>query len=329
MVKVAINGLGRIGRQVLKIALEKGVNVVAVNDLTDPKTLAHLFKYDSVYGIFNGKISSTEDSLIINGKKIIVLKEKEPEKLPWKRLGVDIVVESTGLFTDRKGAAKHISTGAKRVLISAPAKNPDFTLLIGVNEDKLKKEHKIISVSSCTTNCLAPIVKVLHDNFRIKEGFMTTVHAYTPDQRLHDAPHNDLRRARAAGISLVPTTTGASKSVAEVISELKGRLDGVAIRAPVPCGSIVDFVARVGKEISVAEVNNAVKRASQKIPNVIEYTEEPIVSVDVIGNSHSSIFDASSTMVIGENFVKVLAWYDNEYGYSCRMVDAIRLASKK
>ncbi len=329
MVKVAINGLGRIGRQVLKIALENGVNVAAANDITDPRTLAHLFKYDSVYGVFKGKIGYTEDSLVINGKKIIILKEREPANLPWKKLGVDIVVESTGLFTDRENAVKHLQAGAKRVLISAPAKNPDFTLLIGVNEKELKKEHKIISVSSCTTNCLAPITKVLHDNFKIKEGFMTTVHAYTPDQRLHDAPHRDLRRARAACISLVPTTTGASRSVAEVISELRGKLEGIAIRAPVPCGSIVDFVALVEKKVSVKEVNHAVKRAAQKMPEIIEYTEEPLVSVDVIGNTHSSIFDASSTMVLGGNFVKVLAWYDNEYGYSCRMVDAIKLASKK
>ncbi len=329
MVKIAINGLGRIGRQVLKIALEKGINIVAVNDITDPKTLAHLFKYDSVYGIFKGRISYTEDSLIINYKKILVLKEREPANLPWKKLGVDVVVESTGLFTDRENAAMHLAAGAKRVLISAPAKNPDFSLLIGVNEGKLKSEHKIISVLSCTTNCLAPIVKVLHDNFGIEEGFMTTVHAYTPDQRLHDTPHKDLRRARAACISLVPTTTGASKSVAEAIPELRGKLDGISIRAPVPCGSIVDFVAKVERRVTIQAVNDAVKKASQKIPEVIEYTEEPIVSVDVIGNPHSSIFDAQSTMVIGENFVKVLAWYDNEYGYSCRMVDAIKLASKK
>ena len=241
--KVAINGFGRIGRQVLKICLRNKINVVAVNDVADAKNLAYLLKYDSIYGVHEGNIKTGKDAIIIDGKRIVVLNEKEPEKLPWKLLDVDVVVESTGLFTAREDAIKHIKAGAKKVLISAPAKNPDITLLPGVNNEKLKKEHRIISVGSCTTNCLAPVVKVLHDNFTILKGFMTTVHAYTPDQRLHDSPHRDFRRGRAAAESLVPTTTGASKTVAEVITDLRGKLDGIAIRAPVACGSITDFVA--------------------------------------------------------------------------------------
>ncbi len=324
--KVAINGFGRIGRQVLKICLRNRINVVAVNDVADAKNLAYLLKYDSIYGVHEGDIKTDKDAIIIDGKRIVVLNEKEPEKLPWRLLDVDIVVESTGLFTAREDAMKHIKAGAKKVLISAPAKNPDITLLPGVNNEKLKREHRIISVGSCTTNCLAPVVKVLHDNFTIIKGFMTTVHAYTPDQRLHDSPHRDFRRGRAAAESLVPTTTGASKTVAEVITDLKGKLDGIAIRAPVACGSITDFVAEVKKPVTVEKINEAMKKASQKeMKGILQYTEDSIVSKDIVGNSHSSIFDAQSTMVLGSNLVKVLAWYDNEYGYSCRMVDVIKM----
>lgn len=328
--KVAINGFGRIGRQVLKICLERGINVVAVNDIADAKTLAYLLKYDSVYGVYEGKIKSFDNLIIINGKRILVLNEKEPEKLPWKLLNVDVVIESTGLFTAREDAMKHLKAGAKKILISAPAKNPDITILPGVNNEELKKEHKIISVGSCTTNCLAPVVKILHKNFGIVKGFMTTVHAYTPDQRLHDSPHRDLRRGRAAAESLVPTTTGASRTVAEVIKELKGKLDGIAIRAPVPCGSITDFVAETKKPATVKDVNAAMKKASEKeLKGILQYSEDSIVSRDIIGNPYSSIFDAQSTMVLGNNLVKVLAWYDNEYGYSCRMVDVIKMLDKK
>jgi len=327
--KVAINGFGRIGRQVLKICLRNKINVVAVNDVADAKNLAYLLKYDSIYGVHEGDIKTDKDAIIIDGKRIVVLNEKEPEKLPWRLLDVDVVVESTGLFTAREDAMKHIKAGAKKVLISAPAKNPDITLLPGVNNEKLKKEHRIISVGSCTTNCLAPVVKVLHDNFTIIKGFMTTVHAYTPDQRLHDSPHKDLRRGRAAAESLVPTTTGASKTVAEVITDLKGKLDGIAIRAPVACGSITDFVAEVKKPVTVEKIKEAMKKASEKeMKGILQYTEDSIVSKDIVGNSHSSIFDAQSTMVLGNNLVKVLAWYDNEYGYSCRMVDVIKMLKK-
>ena len=322
--KVAINGFGRIGRQVLKICLRNKINVVAVNDVADAKNLAYLLKYDSIYGVHEGDIKTDKDAIIIDGKRIVVLNEKEPEKLPWRLLDVDVVVESTGLFTAREDAMKHIKAGAKKVLISAPAKNPDITLLPGVNNEKLKKEHRIISVGSCTTNCLAPVVKVLHDNFTIIKGFMTTVHAYTPDQRLHDSPHKDLRRGRAAAESLVPTTTGASKTVAEVITDLKGKLDGIAIRAPVACGSITDFVAEVKKPVTVEKIKEAMKKASEKeMKGILQYTEDSIVSKDIVGNSHSSIFDAQSTMVLGNNLVKVLAWYDNEYGYSCRLADLV------
>ncbi|MFH1248675.1 MAG: type I glyceraldehyde-3-phosphate dehydrogenase [archaeon] len=324
--KVAINGFGRIGRQVFKICIRKGIDVVAINDVADAKTLSYLLKYDSIYGVASRDIKSEENSIIIDGKKFLILNEKDPEQLPWKQLGVDVVVESTGLFTSRDGAIKHINAGAKKVLISAPAKNPDITIVPGVNHKSLKPEHNIISVASCTTNCLAPVVKVLHDNFIIKKGFMTTVHAYTSDQRLHDSPHRDLRRARAACESLIPTTTGASKSVAEVIPDLKGKLDGFSIRAPVPCGSIVDFVAELEKPASIQSINESMKKASETyLRGILEYTQESIVSSDIIGNPHSSIFDALSTMMIGDNFVKILSWYDNEYGYSCRMVDVIKM----
>jgi glyceraldehyde 3-phosphate dehydrogenase len=323
--KVAINGLGRIGRPVLKLCLDKGIKVVAVNDLTDAKTLAHLLKYDSVYGVYNGDIEVGDGCLKVNGRKIIVLAEPDPANLPWKNLGVDVVVESSGAFTDHEGAYKHIAAGAKKVIITAPGKNSDVTLVLGVNDKSLKKEHQIISLASCTTNCLAPVAKVLNDKFGIKKGFMTTVHAYTNDQRILDLPHKDLRRARAAAVNIIPTTSGATKSVAEAIPELKGKLDGLALRVPVACGSVVDFVAELDKNVTAEEINNAMKQAADKeLKGILKYTEQEIVSSDIIGNPHSSIFDSSLTQVLENNFVKVISWYDNEYGYSNRVVDFIK-----
>ena len=328
MVNVAINGFGRIGRSVLKICIEKGIKVVAINDLASIENLVYLLKYDTVYGKYDGQVEFEKDFLNVKGKKIKVLAEKDPEKLPWKELGVDVVVESTGFFTDRESAMKHIKAGAKNVLISAPGKNPDITLVVGVNQDKLKKEHKIISVASCTTNCLAPVAKVLDDEFGIKRGFMTTAHAYTNDQAILDVPHKKPRRGRAAAQNIIPTTSGATEAVAEVIPQLNGKLDGVALRVPVACGSIVDFVAELGKQVTIKDINNAVKKASSgKMKGIIDYSEDELVSSDVIGNFHSSVFDSLSTQVLGEkgNFVKVLIWYDNEFGYSNRMVDVIKL----
>ena len=322
--KVAINGFGRIGRFVLRRALEKGVNVVAVNDLTDIENLVYLLKYDSVHGIYEKPVKIGDGFIEVGGKKIFVYSEKDPEKLPWEKLGIDVVVEATGLFRDRDGASKHLKAGAKKVLISAPVENPDVTIVLGVNEKKLKKSHNIISMASCTTNSLAPIVKILDDKFGIKKGFMTTVHAYTPDQRILDGPHKKFRRGRAAGVNLVPTTSGATTSVMEVIPTLKGKIDGMAIRVPVACGSITDFVATLGKSVTSDEVNKAMKEASRKLKGILEYTEDEIVSSDIIGNSSSSIFDSKLTKANG-NMVKVLSWYDNEYGYSCRMVDLLKL----
>jgi len=329
MVRVAINGFGRIGRQVLQAGIDTpGIEWVAINDITDTKTLAHLLKYDSVQQVKNVKTVEAKDNmLVVNGKEIKVVSEKDPEKLPWKALKVDVVVESTGFFTERAGAEKHLKAGAKKVIISAPAKNPDITLVKGVNEHKYdKSKHNIISNASCTTNCLAPMVKVLFDNFGIEHGFMTTCHAYTADQRLVDAPHKDLRRARAAALNIIPTTTGAAKTVAEVIPELKGKLDGVALRVPVPCGSITDFVAKLKKKTTIQEINNLFKNvANNELKGIIRYTEDPIVSSDIVHDSNSCIFDAPSTMIIDGDFVKILGWYDNEWGYSCRMVDIIKL----
>ena len=334
-IKVAINGFGRIGRMVLKAGLnDKNIQFVAVNDLTDNKTLAHLFKYDSAQGRFNGTVEATDSELIINGKKIRVIAEKDPTKLPWKEMKVDVVVESTGFFTTRKGAAQHLTAGAKKVLVSAPCKcdpgeEPVHTLVMGVNDSKYKGE-KIVSNASCTTNCAAPMAKVLNDNFGIVRGFLTTVHAYTADQRLVDAPHKDLRRARAAAVNIVPTTTGAAQSVAETIPELKGKMDGIAIRVPVPTGSITDWTFELKKAATKEEINKLFKEAAKKeLKGVLEYTEEPIVSSDIIGNPHSVIFDALSTNVIDGKLIKVLGWYDNEYGYSCRMVDMIKVMMKK
>lgn len=322
--KIAINGLGRIGRVVLKIAIEKGLNVVAVNDLVDIKTLCYFMKYDSVYGPYKENIETGDGFIKINGKKILVFNEKEPEKLPWKDLGIDVVIESTGIFTDKAGCMKHINAGAKKVVLSAPGENMDITIVPGVNSDMLTKEHKIISMASCTTNCLAPIVKVLHENLKIQQGYMTTCHAYTNDQRIVDSPHKKLRRGRAGAVNIIPTSTGAAKSVGEVIPSLKGKLDGLSLRVPVPCGSIVDFVCNVSKATTKEEVNNMIKKASlNELKGILLYTEDEICSTDVIQNPHSSVFDSKLTQVSG-NMVKVLSWYDNEYGYSNRLVDFVK-----
>ncbi len=325
-VKVAINGFGRIGRLVFRAALgDADVEFVGINDITDPKTLAHLLRYDSVHGIFDAQVDHTQDSIVVNGNKVEVTAIRDPAQLPWKDLDVDVVVESTGLFRDRANASKHLQAGAKKVIITAPAKEPDVTIVLGVNQDTYDPaEHHIISNASCTTNCLAPVVKVLDDKFGIVKGFMTTVHAYTTDQRLLDLPHKDLRRARAAGLSMVPTTTGAAVAVGLVLPHLKGKLDGMAIRVPTPDVSLVDLVAQISGETSVEEVNGALKAAAQdELNGILQYCEEPLVSVDLTGNSHSSILDALSTNVIGD-MVKVLSWYDNEWGYANRVYDLVK-----
>jgi len=322
--RVAINGFGRIGRAIFKIGLEKGVNFVAINDLTDPKTLAYLLQRDTAYGAYDKKVEAGKDFIKINGKKIPIFSEKDPSKLPWGRLKVDVVLESTGIFKDHEKASMHITAGAKKVLISAPSKDPDITVVVGVNEDKIKKNHKIISVASCTTNCLAPVAKVLNDKFGIKRGFMTTIHGYTASQNLMDAPHKKLRRGRAAAQNIVPTTSGATTATSTVIPELKGKLDGLAMRVPVICGSIVDFVVELNKKVSAEQVNLALKTAAKgKMKGVLDYSEEELVSSDIIQNSHSSIVDGLSTQVMG-NLVKVLSWYDNEWGYSSRMIDMLK-----
>ncbi len=330
MLKIAINGLGRIGRQVLKIALERKLNIVAINDITDPRNLAYLLKYDSVYGFYNKKVEAGKDFIKIGNNKIEVLSEKDPEKLPWKEMKVDIVIESSGFFTSKELAVKHLKAGAKKVIVTAPCKNADITIVPGVNNEMLKNQQ-IISVASCTTNCLAPIVKVLHDNFIINKGLMTTVHAYTADQKLQDAPHKELRRGRAAAENIVPTTTGASISVTEAIPELKGKLDGLAIRVPVVCGSITDITVELERNTTINEVNNVLKKsANGKLKGILQYSEDELVSRDIIGNSHSSIIDSLSTNVIGDgigkgNLVKVVSWYDNEFGYSNRVIDVVRM----
>ncbi|MDX9858378.1 MAG: type I glyceraldehyde-3-phosphate dehydrogenase [candidate division Zixibacteria bacterium] len=325
--KVGINGFGRIGRIVLRAARKSSIEFVGINDITDAHTLAHLLKYDSIHGRFPGQVSVEGDKLVVDGKKIPVFAERDPGKLPWSKVGADVVLECTGLFRKKEEAAKHISAGAKKVLISAPAKGHDGTFLIGVNSDQYdKNKHHVISIGSCTTNCLAPVTKVLHDNFKIVKGFMTTIHSYTADQRLQDAPHKDLRRARAAALSMVPTSTGAAKAIAEVIPEMKGRLDGIAIRVPTPDASVVDLAVVVEKETTRDEVNAAMKKAAASGPlaQTLEYCEDPIVSTDVIGNPAGSIFDAELTAVHG-NLVKVYSWYDNEYGFCCRMVDMMEM----
>jgi glyceraldehyde 3-phosphate dehydrogenase len=323
--RVAINGFGRIGISVFKICLDRKVNVVAVNDLCGANTLAHLMKYDSVYGKLDKEVSYGKDYLKIGNKKIKVLNESEPGKLPWKKLKIDVVVECTGKFRERKEALRHVNAGAKKVLISAPGKKADVTIVPGVNLEDLKKKHKIISVASCTTNALAPVVKVLNDKFGIVKGFMTTVHAYTSSQYLIDGPNEKLRRGRAAAVNIVPTTSGATKAVVEVIPELRNKLDGLAMRVPVSCGSIVDFVGVLEKNTDVKRINEEFKRAAKKeMKGIIEFSEDELVSSDIIGNSHSSIVSGVDTQVLKNNLVKVLAWYDNEYGYSCRMVDVIK-----
>ncbi len=327
MVRVAINGFGRIGRMVLRAGInDKKVEFVAVNDLTDPSTLAHLLKYDSVYRKFPGEIKQVDGSLIVSGKKVKVFAERDPAKLPWRELKIDVVVESTGFFTKKADAMKHITAGAKKVLISAPSDDSDLTIVRGVSSKFYdKKKHNIVSNGSCTTNSIVPLAWVLHQNFRIKRGFMTTIHSYTNDQSLQDAPHRDLRRARAAALSIIPTTTGAAKTVGVVIPELKGKVDGIAIRVPTPVGSITDFVCEVEKDTTAEEVNLAVKKASSGyMKGIIEYVDEPIVSADIIGNPHSTIFDAQLTKVADKRMVKVFAWYDNEWGFSNRMIEVIK-----
>lgn len=327
-IRVAINGFGRIGRLVFRAALKdeealQKLDFVAFNDITDAKTLAHLLKYDSVHRTLPNKVEVKDSAIVVDGKEIKVLSEKDPANLPWKDLGVDVVVEATGKFTDREGASKHLSAGAKKVIITAPAKGEDITVVLGVNDDKYDPaNHHIISNASCTTNCLAPVCKVLLENFGIRRGFMTTVHAYTNDQRVLDLEHRDLRRARAAALSLIPTTTGAARAIHLVIPELKGKMDGIAVRAPVPDVSMLDLVVETEKETSVEEVNAAFKRAAEgPLGKYLEYCDEPLVSSDFIGSPKSAIFDAVSTAVIGGNLVKVFAWYDNEWGYSCRTVE--------
>jgi glyceraldehyde 3-phosphate dehydrogenase len=328
MIKVAINGFGRIGRMVFRAGQNEGIDFVAINDLTDTKTLAHLLKYDSAHGKLNSKVTYDENNLYIDGKQLKVFKEKDPLNLPWKDLGIDVVVESTGFFLSKEKASLHIKAGAKKVILSAPAKDKEIlTIVKGVNEHQYNGEE-IVSNASCTTNCLAPLVKVLDDNFGVEKGFMTTVHAYTADQRLVDGPHSDLRRARSAAQNIVPTTTGAAKAVSEVIPHLKGKLDGMALRVPVQDGSITDFNCILKKEVTIEQINELFKSAaSHHLKGVLEYCEDPIVSSDIIGNPNSSIFDSESTMVMG-NFVKVVSWYDNEWGYSNRMIDLIKIVTK-
>ena len=332
--KVGINGFGRIGRLALKAIIQRcggKAEVAAVNDLTDAKTNAHLFKYDSNYGIYPGKVEAKDDGIVIDGKRIKVLAEREPAKIPWRDYGVDIVIESTGLFTQASKAAAHLQGGAKKVIISAPAQEEDISIVLGVNEEKYDPaKHRIISNGSCTTNCIAPVVKVLHQNFGIVHGLMTTVHAYTNDQKILDVFHRDLRRARSAGTNIIPTTTGAAKVVGVVIPELQGKLDGIALRVPVSVVSIVDFVADLKKRASDQEINEAFRKvADGELKGILEYCDQPLVSSDFKGNPASSIFDALSTMVIDGNLIKVLAWYDNEWGYSCRLADLVAYIAKK
>ena len=327
-VRVGINGFGRIGRLVVRAALRQGADIefVGVNDLTDARTLGHLFKYDSVHGVFPGVVEIQEDALVIDGRRVRVTAETDPAVLPWKDLGADVVIESTGRFTERAAAAKHLEAGAQKVIISAPAKNPDVTICLGVNDEMYDRaRHDVISNASCTTNCLAPMAKVLVDNFGVERGFMTTIHAYTNDQKVLDFPHKDLRRARAAAASIIPTTTGAARAVALVIPELEGRLDGFAMRVPTPDGSATDLVVELQTEVTAEDVNAAMKAAagSERMKGILQYQEDPIVSIDVVGNSHSSIFDPALTMAKG-TMVKVVSWYDNEWGYSCRVVDLVQ-----
>lgn len=329
VIKVAINGFGRIGRQVLQAGInDSKIKFVAVNDLTKPEILAYLLKHDSVYGKFPGKIKHTEDSIIVDGKKLKCFSEKDPSYLPWDELNIDVVVESTGFFTKREGAQKHLTAGAKKVLITAPAKNPDITIVKGVNEHSYnKKKHNIISNASCTTNALAPVCKVIDDNFKIKKGYMITVHSYTASQKIVDGVDGkDVRRGRAAAVNIIPTTTGATKALAEVMPKLKNKLDGFAWRVPIVCGSIINLVVEVDKKTSVEKINWLFKEVSKNhLKKIIEYSEEPLVSTDILQNSHSAIFDSLMTKVIDGKLVNVSAFYDNEWGYSCRIIDLIKL----
>jgi glyceraldehyde 3-phosphate dehydrogenase len=332
--RIGINGFGRIGRltfRSIKQYHDGELEVVAINDLTDPKTNAHLLKWDSTYGLYPGQVAATEDSITVDGKQVKVLAERDPAKIPWQDYSADIVIESTGLFTDATKAAAHLSGGAKRVIISAPAKNEDVTVVLGVNEESYDPEkHRVISNASCTTNCIAPVVKVLHQSFGVTKGLMTTIHAYTNDQRILDMYHKDLRRARAAAMNIIPTTTGAAKAVTIVIPELKGRIHGMAFRVPTATVSVVDFVAELGRAVTAEEVNQAFKAAAEgPLTGILEYCQEPLVSSDFKGNPRSSILDALSTMVIEGNLIKVLAWYDNEWGYSCRLGDLATYISAK
>jgi glyceraldehyde 3-phosphate dehydrogenase len=335
---IAINGFGRIGRCFLRRAIADKdfgnfATVVAVNDLTEPKTLAHLFKYDSTFGKFEGNVEVKENEIVIDGHSLKVLSEKDPSKLPWRDLNVDIVIESTGKFNDAKEATKHLAAGAKKVIISAPANNPDATVLMGIN-DKLydNRKHHVLSMASCTTNCLAPVLKTINDKFGIESGYMTTCHAYTNDQRILDLPHKDLRRARAAMMSIIPTSTGAAKAIGSVIPELQGKMDGMALRVPVSNGSIVDVVLTLKKNVTKEEINSALKSSSESNLNgIMAFTEEPIVSSDIIGEPYSSIVDGLSTMVLGgkSNLVKVMSWYDNEWSFACRLIDLVKFIVKK
>jgi glyceraldehyde 3-phosphate dehydrogenase len=332
-VKIGINGFGRIGRNTFKIISEKHpeIEITAVNDISDTKTLAHLLKYDSVFGVFDQHVEAKDSLLVVDGKETKVFTEKDPVNIPWGDLGVDIVVESTGVFRSKEQAAKHIQAGAKKVIITAPAKNEDITIVMGVNErDYNPNEHHIISNASCTTNCLAPVAKVIVDNFGIKKGLMNTIHSYTNDQRILDLSHKDLRRARAAALNIIPTTTGAAKAVALVIPELKGKLNGFALRVPTPTVSIVDLTCVLEKSATVEQVNEALMLASEdRMKGILGYTEEPLVSMDFKGSTYSSVVDGLSTMIIGDDLLKVIAWYDNEWGYSCRVVDVVEYIIKK
>ncbi len=329
-VRVAINGFGRIGRNVFRAAHESGADIewLALNDLVDPKTIAHLLKYDSNYGPFPGEVSATDAGIVVNGHEVRVLAERDPGNLPWSELGADVVIESTGLFTDRESASKHLAAGAKKVVISAPATDPDATVVLGVNFDEVydRDAHQVISNASCTTNCLAPVAKVLQDTVGIRHGLMTTIHAYTADQRLQDMPHRDLRRARAAAVNLIPASTGAAKAIGLVIPELNGKLHGFAVRAPVPTGSVVDLTIEAARETSVEEINGALKAAADSGPlkGLMLYTEDPIVSSDIVKNPASSIVDSALTAVMDGTMVKVVTWYDNEWGYSNRVVDLVQ-----
>lgn len=338
MANIAINGFGRIGRCFLRAAMSDKefsniANIVAINDLTDAKTLAHLFKYDSTFGRYEGRVEAKDNEVLVDEQSIKVISEKDPLKLPWKDLKIDIVIESTGKFNDAKEAKKHITAGAKKVIISAPAKSPDATVLIGINDNLYdNKKHDVISMASCTTNCLAPLLKTINDKFGIDRGYMTTCHAYTNDQRILDLPHKDLRRARAAMMSIIPTSTGAAKAIGTVIPELNGKMDGMALRVPVSNGSIVDVVLILQKEVTKEEVNQALKDSSEsELKGIMAYTEEPLVSSDIIGESHSSIVDGLSTMVLGtkNNLVKVMSWYDNEWSFACRLIDLVKFVVGK